>query len=195
MKIRLVPGLLVLVSLPAFAQLEVGGGLLDNCEQIAALNEAGKFAEAKEKASLCLQGIDQKLSGEMSGYFKEEIAGWTRTSLDKNQAMGFSNITAVYEKGSYSVDVSLTGSSGSGGGLGGLIGGLAQSGLMGGGQQVTVAGIPSTLSPDGTLMVPLAKGSILMFESGDFDSADEAIEGMGDLVNDFPVADINEKLK
>ena len=183
--------LLVFVSLPAFAQLEVGGGLLDNCQQIDALNKEGKFAEAKDKAQLCLQGIEQKLSGEISSFFRDEIGDWTRTSLDKNQAMGFSSISATYEKDSYAVDVSLTGTSGGGPGLGGLIG-LAQ---MGGGQQVTVAGIRSTVNPDGTLVVPLEGGSILTFESSDFNTADEAIAGMGDLINDFPVADINATLK
>lgn len=194
MKTRRFVWVLLLPCLPAFAQFEVGGGLLDNCKEIEALTEAGEFAEAKEKANLCLQGIEQKLSGEMSGFFLEEIAGWERTSMEQNQAMGFSNISATYEKGRYSVDVSLSGSSG--GGFGGLMSGLAQAGLMGGGaRQVKVGGIPSTLNPDGTLMVPLEKGSILMFESPDFNTADEAIEGMGDLINDFPVADINAKLK
>ncbi|MEE4218354.1 MAG: hypothetical protein V2I48_12145 [Xanthomonadales bacterium] len=190
MMFRLLPALLVFVSLSALAQLEVGGGLLDNCKQIDALNEAGKFAEAKEKAQLCLQGIEQKLSGEISAYFREEIGDWKRTSLDKSQVMGFSNISATYAKGSNTVDISLTGSAG-GSGLGGLLG-LAQ---MGGGQQVTVAGITSSLNSDGSLMVPLENGSLLMFESSDFNTADEAIAGMGDLINDFPVADINAKLK
>lgn len=186
---------LFLAPLVASAQLEVGGGLLDNCKQIDALNDSGKFAEAKEKAQLCLQGIEQKLSGEISSYFYEEIAGWKRNRLEKNQAMGFSNVAATYRKGDIAVEVSLTASSGGSGGLGGFLGGLAQSGMMGGGQQVTVAGIPSTFSSDGTLMVPLKSGSFLTFESRDFSNADEAIAGMGDLINEFPVADINGKLE
>jgi len=192
---RMIPLFLILFSLPAYAQLEVGGGLLDNCNQIDALVKDEKFPEAKEKTALCLEGIEQELSSEIGSYFHEEIGDWTRTSLDKNQAMGFSNISARYEKGSDTVNISLTGSTGGNSGLGGLLGGLAQSGMMGGGKQVTVAGIPSTISPEGDLMVPLEDGSILMFESSDFNSADAAIDGMGDLINDFPVADINEKLK
>lgn len=192
---RMITALLILFSLPAYAQLEVGGGLLDNCKQINALVKDGNFPDAKEKTALCLEGIEQKLSGEISSYFHKEIGDWTRTSLEKSQAMGFSNISATYEKGSDTVEISLTGSAGGGSGFGGLLSGLAQSGMMGGGQQVTVAGIPSTLSPDGDLTVPLEGGSILLFESSDFSSADDAIEGMGDLINDFPVADINEKLK
>lgn len=192
---RMIPVLLILFSLPAYAQLEVGGELLDNCKQIDALVKDGNFPEAKEKTALCLEGIEQRLTNEVSNYFHEEIGDWTRTSLENNQAMGFSNISARYEKGSDTVNISLTGSSGGNSGLGGLLGGLAMSGVMGGGQQVTVGGIPSTISPEGDLMVPLEDGSVLMFESSDFNSADEAIEGMGDLINDFPVADINEKLK
>ncbi|MCP5346127.1 MAG: hypothetical protein R3F41_00935 [Gammaproteobacteria bacterium] len=192
---RLLPVLLVFFSLSAFAQFQVGGSLLDNCSQIDALNQAGNYAEAKEKAQLCIQGIEQQLSGEISSYFLEEIGDWTRTNLEQNQAMGITNISASYEKGSITVNVSLTNTGGGGAGLGGLLGGFAQAGLLGGGQQVTVAGIPSSLSPEGTLMVPLQGGSFLSFESYEFNTAQEAIDGMGDLINDFPVAEINATLQ
>ena len=56
--------------------------------------------------------------------FLPQIGLWTRTSFEQNQAMGFTNITAVYEKGNISVNVSLTGQSGGGGG--GLAGGLGR---------------------------------------------------------------------
>ena len=100
-----------------------------------------------------------------------------------------------------SVNVTLTGAVGGGGagagglgGLGGLFGGLAQSVLLQSGQQVTVAGIPSTVQPDGNLVVPLEDGSFLTFMSPDLNSVDDALSGMGDLVDDFPVAEINAAL-
>lgn len=181
-----------------FAQLEVGGDLLDNCAEIDALQNAGNFTEARDKARLCLEGLEQQLVGEVGQHFLEQIGDWTRTSFEQNQVMGFNNITAVYEKDNISVDVSLTGQAGGGGGplggLGGIFGGIAQSAILQGGQQVTVAGLPSSVTPDGVLNVPLEDGSILSFMSSDLDTADAALAGMGDLVNDFPVADINAAL-
>ena len=183
----------------AQAQLEVGGDLLDNCADIDALQNAGNFTAARDKARLCLEGIEQELVGELGQYFPPQIGDWTRTSYEENQVMGFTNITANYENGDISVNVSLTGEAGGGGagalgGLGGLFGGIAQSAILQTGQQVTVAGIPSSIQQDGTLTVPLEDGSFLAFSSPDLTDADAAIAGMGDLVNDFPVADINAAL-
>ena len=93
--------------------------------------------------------------------------------------MGFNNITATYEKGNIEVDVSLTGQSGGGGGplggFGGLLGGIASSAMLQSGQQVTVAGIPSAIQPDGTLTIPLQDGSFLAFTSPDLENPDAAI--------------------
>ena len=199
-KLILAASLVIPISL--FAQLDVGGGLLENCADIDSLQGSGNFAEARDKARLCLEGIEQELSGEIAQFFLEDIAGWTRQSIEQSQMMGFTNITAVYQKGGATVSVSLTGASGGGsasglggllGGLGGL-GGLAQSALGQSGQQVTVAGIASTFGADGTLTIPLEDGSLLAFDSPNFNNPDQAISGMGDLINDFPVADINAAL-
>jgi hypothetical protein len=191
---------MLLPAASAFAQLQVGGDLLDNCAEIDALAGAGQYTQARDKAQLCLQGLEQQLSGEISQFFLPQIGDWTRTSLDQNQAMGFNNITAQYEKGDITAEVSLTGQAGGGGAgglgaLGGLLGGIAQSAIAQSGQQVTVAGLPSSVQPDGTIMVPLEGGSFLSFMSYDLNTAEQALSGMGDLVNDFPVADINEALK
>ncbi|MGI9258296.1 MAG: hypothetical protein ACR2QQ_05650 [Gammaproteobacteria bacterium] len=195
----LVALLTVTSATKVLAQLEVGGDLLDNCADIDALQNAGNFTEARDKARLCLEGLEQQLVGEVGLLFLDQIGDWTRTSFEQNQVMGFNNITATYEKDNITVDVSLTGQAGGGGGalggLGGIFGGLAQSAILQGGQQVTVAGLPSSLTPDGVLNVPLEDGSILSFMSSDLDTADAALAGMGDLVNDFPVADVNAALQ
>lgn len=182
------------------AQLQVGGDLLDNCADVDALQSSGNFSAARDAARLCLEGIEQELVGEISQYFLPQIGDWVRTNLQENNAMGFNNITAEYEKGNIQVNVSLTGQAGGGGGgplggLGGLLGGIASSAVLQGGQQVTVAGLPAAIQPDGMLMVTLQDGSFLTFDSPDLDSADAAIAGMGDLINDFPVADINAALQ
>lgn len=196
----LVALLTVTSSTKVLAQLEVGGDLLDNCAEIDALQSAGNYTEARDMARLCLEGLEQQLVGEVGLLFLEQIGDWTRTSFEQNQVMGFNNITAVYEKDNISVNVSLTGQAGGGGGgplggLGGIFGGIAQSAILQGGQQVTVAGLPSSVTPDGVLNVPLEDGSILSFMSSDLDTADAALAGMGDLVNDFPVAEINAALQ
>ncbi len=198
-KIAVMMGAWLAVGLPSvFAQLEVGGDLLDNCAEIDPLQNAGDFSEARDKARLCLEGLEQQLTVEVGQYFLPQIGAWTRTSFEQNQVLGFANITAVYEKGDVSVNVTLTGTAGGGagglGGLGGLLGGFAQTAILQSGQQITVAGLPSAVQPDGTLTVPLEDGSFLTFMSSDLGSADAALSGMGDLVNDFPVADINTAL-
>jgi hypothetical protein len=184
----------------AYAQLELGGNLLDNCADIDALQNSGNFSEARDKARLCLEGLEQELVGEVGQFFRPQVGDWTRTSFDQNQAMGFSNVSAEYQKGNVSVNVTLIGTSGGGsaggiGNLGGLFGGIAQSALLQSGQKVTVAGLASTVQPDGALTVPLQDGSLLTFDSPDLNSADAALAGMGDLVNDFPVAEINAALQ
>lgn len=185
----------------SFAQLQVGGDLLDNCANVDPLQAAGDFAAARDAAVLCLQGIDQELVGEVGQFFLPQVGNWTRTSYEEQQVMGFNNISATYESNDITVNVALTGQSGGGGGggplggLGGFLGGIASNAVLQSGQQVTVAGIPSAFQPDGTLMVPLEDGSFLTFQSPNFNNADAAIAGMGDLINDFPVGDINAALQ
>lgn len=185
------------------AQLQVGGDLLDNCANVDDLVAANNFSDARDVARLCLEGIEQELVGEISAFFLPQIGNWTQTELTENNVMGFNNITAVYENANIQVNVALTGQAGGGsggalgglGGLGGLLGGIASSAVLQSGQQVTVAGLPASISPEGQLMVPLEDGSFLTFDSPDLNSADAAISGMGDLINDFPVADINAALQ
>ena len=57
-----------------------------------------------------------------------------------------------------------------------------------------VADLPAIVDPNGDIMVPLEDGSILNFNSPSFNDADSSLSGMGDLVNAFPVADINRTL-
>lgn len=181
----------------AHAQLEVSGDLLSNCAQIENLRKAGNQNEALNSARLCLQGLEQELTGEIGQFFPQDVAGWRRTSFEESSAMGFTNISSTYEKGDNSATVSLTREAGGGGGLGlgGLLGGLARAGLAQSGRQVRVAGLSASVQPDGTISVSLEDGSFLTFMSPQFDDADAALEGIGDLVNGFPVADINRTLQ
>ncbi len=196
MRKTLVAGIVPLLIAPAaFAQLELGGNLTDNCAQIDALQRAGKLTEAREKASLCLQGIEQALQGRVGAHFRTEIAGWKRTSYDETMAMGFANISADYEKNGETVTVSLTrGAGGDTAGLGQLLGGFARMGMLGAGRSVRVGGLPGTVQEDGTVMVALDGGSFLTFSGSSFSDPNSALAGMGDLIDAFPVAAINEAL-
>ena len=191
-------GLLALVVaaswLPsAFAQLEVGGGLTDNCAQIEGLRKGGDLSGARDKANLCLQGLEQQLQSDVGKNFPADVAGWKRTGLDQGEALGFTNISATYKKGEQTATVSLTGGATGGGALGGLLGGIARMGAQAG-QQVRIGGLPGSVQTDGSINVTLENGSILSFASPSFHDQASALAGLGDLVNAFPVADINKML-
>lgn len=194
----LLAGILAAAALPAArAQLEIGGSLLDNCAKIDALQKAGNLTEARDKANLCLQGIEQKLQGQVGQLFHTDIAGWKRTSFDQNIVMGFANVSANYRKKDTEVSVSLTRGAGGdsvGAGIGKLLGGFARAGILQSGRSVRVGGLPATVQQDGTVMVALDDGAFLSFMSSSFSDADSALAGMGDLINAFPVADINKTL-
>jgi hypothetical protein len=192
----LLAGLLLASAAPAFAQLEVGGSVLDTCAQIDPLRKAGNFTEARDKAQICLEALEQEVTGAVGKLFAADVAGWKRTDLQQDTALGFNNVSATYMKGETEATVALTGTGGSGGGgLGGLLGGFARAGLAGTGQQVRVAGLPASVQADGSITVTLEDGSFLMFSSSSFNSQEAALAGLGDLVNAFPVAQINEALK
>ena len=191
----LLAGFLIACTSNALAQLEVGGSALDNCAQIDALRKAGNFTEARDKAQVCLEALEQEVTGSVGKLFAANVAGWTRTNIEQNNVLGFTNVTATYTKGETQATVALTGTGSGGGGLGGLLGGFARAGLAGSGQQVRVAGLPASVQTDGTITVTLEDGSFLTFSSPSFSSQDSALAGLGELVNGFPVADINKALQ
>jgi hypothetical protein len=178
----------------ALAQLDVGDSGLKSCSQIDGLSKAGNYSAAHEKAQACLAALDQKLQGEVGKLFPETVAGWTRGNLQQNTVAGFNNITATYKKDKHSAEVSLTAGSGGSGTLGGLIGGIARVGMQAG-QQVKVAGLPASVQTDGTIAVTLESGAFLTFKSPGFSDQKSALAGLGDLVNAFPVAQINKTLR
>jgi hypothetical protein len=198
-KQALFAGLLAGLAVPAaYAQLEVGGNAMDNCTKIDALQKAGNLLEAREKANACLQAIEQALQGQVGQYFRTDVAGWKRTSFDQNTALGFANIEANYQKKDTEVSVSLTRGAGGGdavtSGFGALLGGFSRACILNTGKSVKVGGLPATVQEDGTVMVALEDGSFLSFMSSSFSDANSALSGMGELINAFPVADINKTL-
>ena len=52
--------LLLLASSRAFAQLDMGGDLVDECAKIEKLRKAGDIPAAKKAASDCLEGLERE---------------------------------------------------------------------------------------------------------------------------------------
>jgi len=192
-KIALIATLMVVVLPTANAQLVVGDDMLDNCARIDGLRNDEKYGEARAAARLCLEGLDQILEGEVEDHFLKDVAGWKRKSFEQNNAMGFKITTARYRKDSHTVTVTLTGGASGGSGLGALSG-LVNLGMMQTGRKVKVGGLPGSIEANGDLKVTMDDGSFLIFACPDFKDADAALAGMGDLVNAFPVAEINKTL-
>lgn len=186
--------LLALGCSSAFAQLDVGDSGLNTCSQIDGLSKAGNYSAARQKAEACLQAIDQKMQSQVGSLFPETVAGWARGNLNQNTVAGFNNISATYKKAAHSTSVSLMGGSAGGGAIGGLLGGMARMGMQAG-QQVKVAGLPASVQTDGTIAVTLDSGAFLTFKCPDFPDQKSALAGIGDLVNAFPVAQINKALR
>jgi len=186
---------LLILPLAANAQLHVGGDAMDMCSKIEGLRKADKMTEARDAARRCLEGLEKELEGEVGTLFLEEISGWKRTRFEQNNALGMRNVSAAYTKGGKTIRVSLLGGSGGGGGLAGALGGMARMGMMGNSQRdVSVAGLPTSILPDGQMMVTLKDGSLLTFECSAFSTPDTALDGMGEFINEFPVKDINRIL-
>jgi hypothetical protein len=186
--------LLLVGCASAFAQLDVGDSGLSACSQIDALSKAGNYSGAHAKAQACLQALDQKLQGEVGKLFPQAVAGWNRGALEQNTVAGFNNITTTYKKAANTATVSLTAGNAGGGAIGGLLGGIARMGMQTG-QQVKVAGLPASVQTDGTIAVTLDSGAFLTFKSPAFSDQRSALAGLGDLVNAFPVAQINKTLR
>jgi len=188
-------GIVVLAIMgSAHAQLEVASSGND-CAQIESLRKAGNLGEARNKAQACIEELNNELAGSTAKLFPDTVAGWKRGNVEQNQALGVNNVSTSYAKDKHTVQVALTGGGKGANNVGGLLSGIAKFGIKSSGKQIKVAGLPGSIQADGSIMVTLDDGSFLGFTCPDFHNADEALAGMGDLVNAFPVADINKHLK
>jgi len=178
----------------AQAQLEVASSGND-CAQIESLRKAGNLGEARNKAQACIEELNNELAGSTAKLFPDTVAGWKRGNIEQNQALGVNNVSTSYVKDKHTVQVSLTGGGKGANNVGGLLSGIAKFGIKSSGKQIKVAGLPGSIQADGSIMVTLDDGSFLGFTCPDFHTADDALAGMGDLVNAFPVGDINKHLK
>jgi hypothetical protein len=178
----------------AHAQLEITSSK-DDCGQIESLRKAGDLGGARDKAVACVEQLNQELAGSAANSFPTTVAGWKRGNIEQNQALGVNNVSTTYVKDKHTVTVSLTGGNKGTGSVGGLLGGIAKFGIKSSGKQIKVAGLPGSVQADGSVAVTLEDGSFLGFVCPDFRTADDALAGFGDLINAFPVAEINKRLK
>jgi hypothetical protein len=178
----------------AHAQLEIASSG-DDCSKIEALRKAGNLGEARNKAQACIEELNQELASNTAKLFPADVAGWKRGTTEQNQTLGVNNVSTTYVKAKHTVTVSLTGGAKGANNLGGVLSGIAKFGIKSSGTQIKVAGLPGSVQADGSVMVTLDDGSFLGFTCPDFHTADDALAGFGDLVNAFPVGDINKRLK
>lgn len=183
----------LVLPLAAQAQLDMGDNDEKSCATIEKLRAKGDIPGARDAATTCLAFLEREVAGTIEQFFLEEVAGWKRGRFEQSEAMGIRNASTRYTKNDKVVNVSLIGG-GSGRGLGGALSGLARMGMMGGGRQIKIAGLPANVMPNGQVMVSFEDGSMLNFECNAFKTADEALEGMGDLLDKFPVAKIRDAL-
>jgi hypothetical protein len=161
-----------------------------SCGKIMEYYTAGDIEGALEEAQWCLEALQQVKQGQESEFFRSEVGGWQRTSLEKGNALGFAVTEAGYQKDGKTLTVSLIGNSGGANSLGGFLGGLAQAGLAAAGTRMRIqqhAAVATTESGSNTLMVTLDTGGQLQFESSEA-TPDE----LSAFAEAFPITELDE---
>ena len=163
-----------------------------SCGGIMRLVEKGKHKEALEEARWCVEALEDQLQGSASGHFSAEVAGWTRVDVREESAMGMSSVVGEYRKGDKTLAVTLLGGKGSGSILGGALGGLAQMGLMQTGKRFRVQRLKASVDAQGQIMVTLDDGSFISVKCPQYNTQEEALDGLEDFLDAFPFAEIND---
>jgi len=164
----------------------------DSCGGIMRLVEKGDHKEALEEARWCVEALESVLQGSVSEHFEAEVAGWRRTDIREESAMGMSSIIGEYRKGDTTLVVTLIGGQGSGSILGGALGGLAQMGLMQSGKRFRVQRLKASVDAQGQITVNLDDGSFISVKSPQYNTQEEALDALEPFLDAFPFAKINE---
>lgn len=164
----------------------------DSCGGIMRLVDKGNHKEALEEARWCVEALESVLQGSASEHFKSEVAGWRRTDIREENAMGMASIIGEYRKGDDTLSVTLIGGQGSGSLLGGALGGLAQMGLMQSGKRFRVQRLKASVDAQGQITVNLDDGSFISVKSPQYSSQDGALDALEPFLDAFPFAEIND---
>lgn len=166
-----------------------------SCKEIMGLVSKQDYQAALEEARWCVQALENSIQGEVAKFFKENVAGWKRTNFQEQNAMGMATISSTYEKDGKRLNVSLMGQQGSGSGFGAAMGNFAKMGMMQAGKRFRVQRLAATADNNGNIMVMLDDGSFFQIESRDYNTADEALNGLEPFLDAFPFAEINKTRK
>jgi len=164
----------------------------DTCASAASLFKEGDVEGALEEARWCVTQLEQLKQGQTSAYFKDEINGYKGGKLESQSMMGLSTVGRPYNKGSNSIQVSLTGGASSG--ANSAFAALASFGMQAAtGKRLRIQRRSAVLNNDSgtlSLVVTLKSGGVLTFESNDL-SEDELVA----FAKAFPIADLDDSRK
>jgi hypothetical protein len=187
MQYKIWPVMLVCATGGAFAQEDPQ----NSCSKILELYDGGDLDGALEEARWCVEALEQVRQRQESAFFRDEIGGWARSSLDQNKAMGVALTEARYQKDGKTITASLMGGAGAGGGLGGMdiFGAIAGAGMMSTGNRMRVQGHSATANTDNgpQIMVTLDSGGYLQFAS-----TDASLDEVTAFAEAFPITELDD---
>ncbi|MCB1757837.1 MAG: hypothetical protein KDJ38_20130 [Gammaproteobacteria bacterium] len=161
----------------------------DACREAAKLIEQNDIDGALEEARWCVEGLQQLKQKAMSGVFPDEVNGFKGEDVQSQSAMGMNITERTYNRGSESIDVTLTAAGSAGGGFAAAI---AQMGMTMGGagkkmriQRQTVMDLSEGSNNEFT--VALKSGGVLSFQSSSA-KHDDVVE----FIKSFPLAELDE---
>ncbi|NIB43900.1 hypothetical protein HBA55_30135 [Pseudomaricurvus alkylphenolicus] len=189
---RIIAAILIL-SLSACIEAIEAESPKTSCEGIMRLVDKEKFKEALEEARWCVEALESSLQGSVASFFSANVAGWQRTDVRQENALGMGSIIGEYSKDGKTLTVTLIGSKGSGGAFAGALGGLAKMGLMQQGRRFRVQGLKASADPQGQITITLDDGSFITVKSPQYSRQEEALKALEPFLDAFPFADINDQ--
>jgi hypothetical protein len=139
-------------------------------DKVMVLEKEGNYQKALDELGWAKKELEKKNSEQLVKLFPDELGGLKGEKAEVNSALGFTNIERNYSNDTTEVKVSITGTGGAAGGLGGLAAFGQMAAMMGAqsGQDVfRIDGMTASMEGEGSnskLSVFLSGGSILIFD-------------------------------
>jgi hypothetical protein len=166
-------------------------------DKVMTFEKEGNYQKALDELAWAKKELEKKNSEQLVKLFPDELVGLKGEKAEVNSALGITNLERNYASDSTEVKVSITGTGGAAGGLGGLAAFGQMAAMMGAqsGQDVfRIDGMTASMEGEGSnskLSVFLSGGSILMFELNR--GSDSAI--LKKMAETIGVTKIDNKLK
>jgi hypothetical protein len=168
--------------------------------KVKQLVEEKNFSAALEELSWARKEIEKMNSNQLSSYFPDQVDGFQGGKIEKNAAMGFSNIERSYTKANATINLSMT--SGSLGGVAGGLGGLGALGQMAAMMGGNTPGQESLRIKGRTAMLEEGQGSpslSLFLDSGPIlkleGSGSTSTKNLRDFASALPLDDLENYIK